>query len=94
MMMDEQKLKREQELADLRAVLKRPQGMRVLKRLFALSNALGASFANDPYCTAFNEGLRQMGIMLIKDASEAAPELIASLLNPTDNKMEEINERN
>ena len=93
-MMDEQKLKREQELADLRAVLKRPQGMRVLKRLFALANTLGASFANDPYSTAFNEGLRQMGIMLIKDANEAAPELIASLLNSTNNKMEEINERN
>lgn len=88
-MMDEQKLKREQELADLRTVLKRPQGMRVLKRLFALSNALGASFANDPYCTAFNEGLRQMGIVILRDAQEAAPELMAELFKPTKNQTEE-----
>lgn len=82
MMMDEQKLKREQELADLRTVLKRPQGMRVLKRLFALSNALGASFANDPYCTAFNEGLRRMGLVLLEDVQEAAPKLAAEFIKP------------
>ncbi len=93
-MLNTQKLAREQELADVREVLGLPAGTRLYKRLLALANTLGASFANDPYSTAFNEGLRQMGIMLIKDASEAAPELIASLLNPTDNKMEEINERN
>ena len=80
--MDKQKLAREQELADLRTVLKRPQGMRVLKRLFALSNALGASFANDPYCTAFNEGLRRMGLVLLEDVQEAAPKLAAEFIKP------------
>ena len=80
--MDKQKLAREQELADLRAVLKRPQGMRVLKRLFALSNALGSSFANDPYCTAFNEGLRRMGLVLLEDVQEAAPKLAAEFIKP------------
>ena len=80
--MDKQKLAREQELADLRTVLKRPQGMRVLKRLFALSNALGTSFANDPYCTAFNEGLRRMGLVLLEDVQEAAPKLAAEFIKP------------
>lgn len=93
-MVNTQKLAREQELADVREVLGLPAGTRLYKRLLALSNTLGASFANDPYSTAFNEGLRQMGIMLIRDANEAAPELIATLLNPLDNKMEENNERN
>lgn len=88
-MMDEQKLKREQELADLRTVLKRPQGMRVLKRLFALSNALGASFANDPYCTAFNEGLRRMGLVLLWDVQEAAPKLAAEFIKPENPENEE-----
>ena len=78
----------------MREVLGLPAGTRLYKRLLALANTLGASFANDPYSTAFNEGLRQMGIMLLRDANEAAPELIAHLLNPLDNKMEENNERN
>lgn len=93
-MVNTQKLAREQELADVREVLGLPAGTRLYKRLLVLANTLGASFANDPYSTAFNEGLRQMGIMLLRDANEAAPELIANLLNPLDNKMEENNERN
>ena len=93
-MVNTQKLAREQELADVREVLGLPAGTRLYKRLLALANTLGASFANDPYSTAFNEGLRQMGIMLLRDANEAAPELIANLVNPLDNKMEENNERN
>ena len=93
-MVNTQKLAREQELADVREVLGLPAGTRLYKRLLALANTLGASFANDPYSTAYNEGLRQMGIMLLRDANEAAPELIANLLNPLDNKMEENNERN
>ena len=87
--MDKQKLAREQELADLRAVLNKPQGMRMVKRLLALSNAFGMSFATDPYSTAFNEGLRQMGIVILRDAQEAAPELMAELFKPAKDQTEE-----
>lgn len=82
-------LKREQELADLRAVLTLPQGMRAIRRVLALSNVFGPSFATDPCNTAFNEGLRQMGIVLLRDAQEAAPELMAELFKPVENQKEE-----
>lgn len=87
--MDSRKLAREQELADLRAVLNKPQGMRMVKRLLALSNAFGMSFATDPYSTAFNEGLRQMGIVILRDAQEAAPELMSELFKPAKDQTEE-----
>ena len=87
--MDSRKLAREQELADLHAVLNNPQGMRAVKRLLALSNAFGRSFATDPYSTALNEGLRQVGIVILRDAQEAAPELMAELFKPTKNQTEE-----
>ena len=93
-MLNTQKLAREQELTDIRSVLALPAGVRLYKRLLSLSNTLGTSFVSNPYSTAFNEGLRQMGIVLIKDAGEAAPELIADLINPTDNIQEEKHERN
>ena len=82
-------LKREQELADLRAALNLPQGMRTIRRLLALSNVFGPSFATDPYNTAFNEGLRQMGIVILKDAQEAAPEMMVELFKPAENQTEE-----
>ena len=88
-MLNTQKLAREQELADVREVLGLPAGTRLYKRLLALANTLGASFANDPYSTAFNEGLRQMGIVILRDAQEAAPELMAELFKPTKNQTEE-----
>ena len=87
--MDKQKLAREQELADLHAVLNNPQGMRMVKRLLALSNAFGMSFATDPYSTAFNEGLRQVGIVILRDAQEAAPELMSELFKPAKEQTEE-----
>ena len=81
-MLNTQKLAREQELADVREVLGLPAGTRLYKRLLALANTLGASFTNDPYCTAYNEGLRRMGLVLLEDVQEAAPKLAAEFIKP------------
>ena len=73
---------REQELADVEAVLNLPAGRRFYKRMLALSNALGASYTyGDTHATAFNEGLRRMGISLLSDAGQSCPELLQELLS-------------
>ncbi len=73
---------REQELADVEAVLNLPAGRRFYKRMLALSNALGASYTyGDTHATAFNEGLRRMGISLLNDAGQACPKLLHELLS-------------
>lgn len=48
----------------LEAVLQTHQGRKVLKKILALCTPDACSYAADPYATAFNEGVRQVGIQL------------------------------
>lgn len=75
------KLQRKQSGHDLRRLLGQGEGLRYLTRLVSLSGALGGSYsASGPEATAFNEGLRRMGLFILAEAQEHAPELLPRLL--------------
>ena len=79
--MSDHKLQRKQSGHDLKRLLGQGEGLRYLARLVALSGALGASYsASGPEATAYNEGLRRMGLFILAEAQEHAPELLPRLL--------------
>ncbi len=61
--------------ADLRAVLQRPEGRRLVWRLVETEcGTFGPSFApGDPLATAYGEGRRSLGIALMEEARRVAP---------------------
>ena len=65
-----QEVKRERELNDLRAVLKTKQGRRVLRRILAQCRVLSSSFTGNSE-TYFNEGKRAVGIFIYQEIHEA-----------------------
>ncbi len=79
--MSEKDFTRLRQLEDVAAVLKTPAGLRLLKRLLLLSGALGPAYApGDPHATAFNEGLRNMGLLILAETREASPEALPGLV--------------
>ena len=73
--------KRLQELEDWRETLNLPAGRRVLARLIRTAGALGGSYApGDAYATAYNEGLRRMGLHILEAIRAAAPEHFAAII--------------
>ena len=79
--MTEQKLQKNQLRQDLTKLLSQGEGMRYLARLVALSGALSASYSPSGHeATAYNEGLRRMGLLILAETQEHAPELLPSLL--------------
>ena len=67
--------------ADIAAVLLSDRGMRLLRRLVGVSGALGPSYARgDATATAYNEGRRSIGLMLLQEAATAAPDQFPFLL--------------
>jgi len=68
-----EKLKRDQWLQDLRAVLKTEAGKRVLWHVLEESRVFASSFSGDPHSTSFNEGRRYFGIGLLQDLNELDP---------------------
>ncbi len=83
--MSEKDFTRARQLEDVAAVLKNPAGLRLLKRMLLLSGALGTVYApGDPYATAFNEGLRHMGLLILAETREALPEALAGLVAADD----------
>lgn len=79
--MSDAKTQREQTRHDLKRLLGQGEGLRYLARLVALSGALGASYSpSGPEATAYNEGLRRMGLFILAEAQEHAPELLPRLL--------------
>lgn len=66
-------LRREQAVADIRAVLGTPQGRRFYWRLLEKANVFGASFTDSAARTAYLEGKRGMGIELMQEVQRYAP---------------------
>jgi len=67
---------------DLAAVLARPEGRRVLRRLLDQSGLFAPPFLADPLALAYREGGRALGLVLIQMITAAAPERLAGLLLP------------
>lgn len=74
---------RAQELEDLRAILAMPkgEGIRFFRRMMALGGIFRTTFTGDSQ-SFFLEGRRVFATTYLKDALEAAPELLARLLTP------------
>ena len=63
---------RRQDIRDLRALLHTREGARFLSRLFDLTGVFAISYvAGDAGATAFNEGVRNVGLRVYADVLEA-----------------------
>ena len=75
-----------QELEDVRCVLSTPEGKRFIARLIDHTLLLGQSYApGDPYATAYNEGLRRVGIFIAAECQAAQPGTLAKLFTEDNN---------
>lgn len=65
----------------LREVLDKPAGRNWMWGLLEFCNAFDVGFvAGDPYATHLNLGMRNVGLKLIADISEVAPEAMTRML--------------
>lgn len=68
------------ELDDLRQVMNSKQGRRFMWRLLGKCGAMRQSFNTNGSIMSFNEGQRSIGIPLIADLMQHAPEKYAEML--------------
>lgn len=68
-------LQREQEIADLRAVMSTAEGRRFIWKMLGDAGVFSPTFiAGAPDVSAFNEGARNVGLRLLGDITSEAPE--------------------
>lgn len=73
--MSKQDLLRENELEDLKSLLKTEVGRRFCWKLISSTHVFSSSFSPDnDRVTSFREGERNIGLMLIADIMEACPD--------------------
>lgn len=65
---------------DMRAALTHENTRRVFRRLLAWSNVMGQSWQKDAGATAYNEGLRAVGLWLAQHIEQAQPGELAALM--------------
>lgn len=65
------KIKRLKEISDVRRILKTPEGRRHFWRMLGLCGIFRSSFNLNSNQTGFNEGQRNVGLIMLKDMSEA-----------------------
>jgi hypothetical protein len=58
------RVKRDNELNDLRKILQTPEGRRVIWRILSQAEVFKQTFNPDPHWAAFNEGKRRIGLWL------------------------------
>ena len=65
--------RRQRELDDWRELLSLPAGQRVLSRLALTTGVLGGSYSpGDSLATAYNEGLRRLGLFILAEIRAAS----------------------
>ena len=78
---EKERLQREREVNDLRHVMSSKQGRRFVYRLLGGMGLYRLSFnAESDRLTAFNEGARNQGLMLLSEITEACPDRYAEML--------------
>ncbi|MDL2315704.1 hypothetical protein LJC59_01285 [Desulfovibrio sp. OttesenSCG-928-A18] len=70
----------EQEIEDLRVMLKNPAARRMFRRLLGSGNVLGPSLGNSEANTTYNEGVRAVGLWLATKIERAAPGDLSRLM--------------
>ena len=71
---------RERELNDLRVVMSSVEGRRFVWRLLEKAGVFRTSFTGNS-TTFFNEGMRNMGLMVLGDVHEAAADAYIMMMN-------------
>ena len=72
-----------QVMTDMRTVIEAPEGRRVLRRILEQSNILSPSYAaGDALGTAYNEGLRAVGLWLKVEMDKSRPGSFARIISP------------
>lgn len=75
----EAKNERDQELEDIKTVLKTPAGLRLFKRLMEKGHIFNTTFTGNSQ-TYFLEGHRNFALLLFNDVCEAIPEMVVELM--------------
>ena len=68
------------EIEDLKGILNSKPGRRFMWRLLERAGVYRTSFNNSGSITAFNEGRRDIGLFLLNEIHEVAPELYLVML--------------
>lgn len=71
--------RRDREIEDLRMVIKKPEGRRVVWGILETCGVFKASFALNSMQSAFNEGKRDIGLALLTDLNEADTHIFAQM---------------
>lgn len=66
-------------LDDIARIMETDAGRRFLWRLLEAAHCFQSSFATDPHLTAFREGERNLGLMILADVLEACPDRFAEM---------------
>ncbi len=72
--------RRKQEIADFRWLMRQSQGRRFAWRMLAEAGVYRSTFNSSGSITAFNEGKRQLGLWLMLQIHEHAPEVLPMML--------------
>lgn len=75
-----QALKRKQQVEDFKWLMAHAQGRRIVSRLLEESGVHRTSFNHSGSVMAFNEGKRHLGLYLMAEILEIAPESYVKLL--------------
>jgi len=71
---------RMQELNDMRAILSMPQGRRFVWRYLTHCKVFQSTFNHSGSITSFNEGMRNVGLMMLSDVNDASPESYLTMM--------------
>jgi hypothetical protein len=72
--------RKDRELDDLKVVLKKPEGRRVVYKILCDCGVFKASFTQNSNTTAFNEGKRDIGLGLLADLDKVEPNAYSQML--------------
>lgn len=75
-----QQRRREEELDDVRILLRCPSGKRFFSRLLNEGKIFSTTFSSDSAAAAFLEGHRNLALKIFNDVLVSSPELVAELL--------------
>jgi hypothetical protein len=75
------KVERDQETADFKWLMSDKRGRRFMWRLLSMTGLYRSSFTGNSNNTFFNEGARNIGLMLISEVNELTPDAYAMMLD-------------
>ena len=81
---DREKFRRERELNDIRRICGRAEGRRLIWRIFTRAHIYETTFTGEALAGSFKEGERNLGLFLLADLMEAAPERLMEMMKEAD----------